>query len=261
MLTFTRNTRDADPVTGTVDLVIGNKLTVKLNGLGPDKKHYQVTSDSPCIDVKQKADERFQEQTIRFEARMACQGARITALSGTGEKFLTGLTFNVVPRLELPPVNTDEGALARVLLAESITPDDQEFPGGEASLTSMRLIQQVLLNRLGFPDISVFNRPSARTITALIMAGLGNEVKGFGAYPNIEAKQARLIANILTIGNDASDRRYALYRDHIKRALDVVTGTVPRLEGDYYGWRTKESSHPGGAYEQPYNIAGQTFIN
>ncbi|WP_263143789.1 hypothetical protein [Pseudomonas sp. RIT-PI-AD] len=120
-------------------------MTVKLNGLGPDKKHYRVTRDSPCIDVKQKADERFQEQTIRFEARMACQGARITALSGTGEKYLTGLTLNVVPKLELPPSNTDEGALARVLLAESISPGNPGFPGDKDSLTAMLLIQQVFI--------------------------------------------------------------------------------------------------------------------
>lgn len=259
VLTFKRNTREADPVTGTLDLVVGNTLTVKLNGLGPDKKHYRISSDSLCIDVKQKADERFSEQAIRFEAKMICQGARIAAYSGSGEKFLTGLSLNVVPRIELPSENTDEGALARVLLAESIVPSNPKFPGDKDSLTAMLLIQQVFLNRLSFTDISVFNNPAAHNITALIMAGPGREVKGFGAYPHIEPEQAGLIAEILKISNDASDKRYVMYREHVKRALNVATGKVSRLEGPYYGWRKENTAHPGGSYERPYNFAGQTF--
>ncbi|WP_263143790.1 hypothetical protein [Pseudomonas sp. RIT-PI-AD] len=84
-------------------------------------------------------------------------------------------------------------------------------------------------------------------------------MKGFGSYPNIEPQQATLIAEILEIANNASDKRYSVYRKHLIRAIEVSSGKEVRLAGEFYGWRKKNSFHPGGAYEQPYDFAGQTF--
>ncbi|TRX73681.1 hypothetical protein [Pseudomonas mangiferae] len=260
MLVFKRNTREGQPVPGQITLVVGNSFVVKLVGLGPDKKHYVIKSDSPCVEVQQKADDRFQEQAIRFKANMACQGARITVYEKTsGDRTPLELKINVLEPLVLPPENTDEGLLARLLLSEVVQPSAPGYPGAEETFLSMQLMRQVLENRMSFPKFSIFSNPSSRSMLAIITAGGGNEFDGFGAYPRLSSEKIGSFNVTLRNANDGSHMKFEAYRQHVKNILDVANGRVPKIPGRNYGWRTVGAGPAGGSYVPGPIVGGQQF--
>ncbi|WP_263138604.1 hypothetical protein [Pseudomonas sp. RIT-PI-AD] len=258
MLVFKRNTREGQTVPGQVTLVVGNNLIVKLVGLGPDKKHYAIKSDSPCVDVQQKADDRFLEQTIRFKANMVCQGARITVYEKTsGDRMPLELKINVLEPLMLPPENTDEGLLARLLLAECIQPISINYPGEEENLQTMQYMRLTIENRVAFQNYRIFGNPASRTVVGIVTAG--GQFKGFGLYPKLDELQARNISDAVRYSNDGSNLKFSVYRKHVQQALDVAYGRAPKIAGRVYGWRTAGSEPAGGSFVPAAKIGGQQF--
>lgn len=260
MLVFKRNTREGQPVPGQITLVVGNSFVVKLVGLGPDKKHYVIKSDSPCVEVQQKADDRFQEQAIRFKANMACQGARITVYEKTsGDRTPLELKINVLEPLVLPPENTDEGLLARLLLSEVVQPSAPGYPGAEETFLSMQLMRQVIENRMTFPKIAMFSNPSSRSMLSVITAGNGSEFKDFGSYPSLSLTKKSEFNETLKYANDGGNLLFEVYRRHVKDILGVATGKSPKLPGRNYGWRKEGSRSAGGYYVSGPVVGGQQF--
>lgn len=258
MLVFKRNTREGQPVPGQITLVVGNSFVVKLVGLGPDKKHYVIKSDSPCVEVQQKADDRFQEQAIRFKANMACQGARITVYEKTsGDRTPLELKINVLEPLVLPPENTDEGLLARLLLAECIQPSSIYYPGDEESLRTMQYMRLTIENRVAFPNYRIFGNPNARTVLGIVTAD--GQFKGFEHYPKLSELQSTNINDAVRLSNDGSGAKFTIYRKHVQQALDVANGQAPKIAGKIYGWRTSDSTPAGGAFVPAMKLGGQQF--
>ncbi len=260
MLVFKRNTREGQPVPGQITLVVGNSFIVKLVGLGPDKKHYAIKSDSPCVEVQQKADDRMLEQTIRFKANMACQGARITVYEKTsGDRAPLELKINVLEPLVLPPENTDEGLLARLLLSEVVQPSSDKYTGPDEAFLSMQLMRQVLENRISFPKIAMFSNPTSRSMLAVVTANNGSEFEGFGAYPVLVKDKVVNFNKTISYANDGSHKDFKAYRRHLQDILDVANGKAPRVSGKYYGWRTAGSNPAGGYYVPGIIVGGQQF--
>lgn len=56
-------------VTGTIDLVQGNTLRLKLDGVvkGGKASHYQVRSSSPLIKIQQRPNDKQREQIITLD--------------------------------------------------------------------------------------------------------------------------------------------------------------------------------------------------
>lgn len=260
MLVFKRNTREGQPVPGQITLVVGNSFIVKLVGLGPDKKHYAIKSDSPCVDVQQKADDRMLEQTIRFKANMACQGARITVYEKTsGDRAPLELKINVLEPLVLPPENTDEGLLARLLLSEVVQPSSTRYPGPEEAFLSMQLMRQVIENRIAFPKYAIFSNPSSRSMLGVITAGNGSEFDGFGKYPALSERKLIDFNKSVQYANDGSHSNFIGYRRHLTDLLSVAYGRAPKLPGRNYGWRTVGSAPAGGSFIPGPIVGGQQF--
>ncbi|BCD85659.1 hypothetical protein PSm6_20660 [Pseudomonas solani] len=257
MPTFTRNKL---PVVGSLELVVGNVLKLKLNGLGPGKKHYRIKSANTCLEVKQDANDRQSEQSITIKALRACQSVRVEAFSAVDD-LPSGIhvVITVLEALTLPDGKTDEGCLARLLLAESVVP--KNAGGLEEALFSMQLMRQVIENRMAFSEPKHFGKPANKTMTGFITARDPLQFEGFGNYPAIGAKEGK-IDSYLRLANDGSDLRFSFVRQHVQNALDVAAGksVAKPYKPPVYGWMT-EGSDPGGYFIKAVDKGGQTFFS
>ncbi|MDL5599109.1 hypothetical protein QS468_40815 [Bacillus subtilis] len=257
MPTFTRNNK---PVVGTVQLVVGNVLRLRLNGLGPGKKHYVVKSANACIEVKQNPNDRQAEQTVVLTALRACPAVRVEAFSAVdGLPSGIHVSIEVTGKLSLPDPATDEGCLARLLLAESIAPKPNT--DNAEALKSMQWMRQVIENRMTFSEPKHFGKPAGKTMTAFITAKEPLQFEGFGNYPNLGAKQTN-IDEFLRLANDGSDIRFERMRQHVQNALDVASGAKlgAPAPSKVFAWRTSNSGSPGGNFVKVADVGGQAFF-
>ncbi|WP_346841413.1 hypothetical protein RAL92_00290 [Metapseudomonas otitidis] len=257
MPTFTRNNK---PVVGTLDLVVGNTLRLKLNGLGPGKKHYRIKSANACLEITQNANDRQAEQTLAIKALRACEGVRVEAFSAVDD-LPSGIhvVINVLEALQLPDGKTDEGCLARLLLAESVVPPNAA--GLEEALYSMQLMRQVIENRMAFSEPKHFGKPAGKTMTAFITARDPLQFEGFGNYPAIGSKQVK-VDGYVKLANDGSDLRFAFLRQHVQNALDVAAGrsVAKPYKPALYAWMTA-GNDPGGYFVKALDKGGQVFFS
>lgn len=158
----------------------------------------------------------------------------------------------------LPPITTEEGVVARLMLAEVKTPGYSDYSADD-SKRSMRIIKKVLENRLTKPGL--FNASGATNEIDIITAP--NQFDGFskdssGNLVISSTVQAR-IDDIVAKANSGPPGPYANF---VQNAIDVANGTITSMdpfkdisningqsvEGDAYGFKTHPSSHPGGSF-------------
>ena len=192
------------------------------------------------------------------EIRPKGKGAADVRASLKGAVVAT-LKVTVLDKLELPAASTEEGMLARLLIAENRGPGDPDFDA-VAARTGMQWMRVVLANRLKNPGL--YNAAGAKTLTDIVKAP--GQVKGFGDYPVIATTQANLIAEIVRIANNDSDPRQDNYSRFVQDALDVAKSKTlipdPCPTG-LSGWRTDGSDPPGGLqvdFGQP--LAGNQYF-
>jgi hypothetical protein len=173
---------------------------------------------------------------------------------------LSPLTVKVLPRIELPPLASGEGAIARLLLAENRGPEDLGFVSLEETQESMRWMRRVLQNRLEFPA------PGAFFITKKDMLGVitaRNQFEGFENYPQIASGQSGHIRRTLESANEGGHRKFAAYRQHAQNALDIASGKIPLIADPcptgLYGWKTVGSQPPSSNFELYQQHSGQNF--
>lgn len=132
----------------------------------------------------------------------------------------------ILPRLELPPVNSEAGIIARMLIAENIMPDDKakKFTNLDDSLTAMQWMRIALENRLSFSHPQLLQVPKGATRLPELIKSRG-VIEGFDNYPDIPLSQMKNIKNAVRIANDASISTFQLYRGYIKNAIDVAEGS------------------------------------
>ncbi|MES2821038.1 MAG: hypothetical protein V4812_18840 [Pseudomonadota bacterium] len=262
-------------ISGPITLVVGNRLALKLEGLGPDKRHIVIKSSITApLSIEQKGSDGQREQLITLTAKQAwpllsleayekTSGARIDQCK-TPEtlRCVTSVQITIVEPLQLPAENTDAGALARLLLAESISPG-KNYPGGADSLLAMQWMRVVIENRMRFKDAQYLGDPAARTITAVIKASKGGEqFKSFSGYPVIGSVQSKIISDSLNFANDGTYGEFAAYRLHVQNAIAVATGvsvSADPTSSGLYAWRTADSGSPGNNFVFYKNFGGQGF--
>jgi hypothetical protein len=150
------------------------------------------------------------------------------------------LKVSVARALELPPADTDEGMMARLLLAETASPERKGWDVAAAK-KSMQWMRLVLKNRLD-NDPAQFNAPGATTRRDIVR-GRG-QFRGFGRYPTIDADVNRHITEAVDGADD--DNNLAKQAEDIafvNAALEVATATAEILDpcgADHFlsGWRT-----------------------
>lgn len=168
----------------------------------------------------------------------------------------------------LPPITTEEGVIARLMLAEVKNPGYSSSYSADESKKSMRVIKKVLENRLTKPGL--FNASGATNEIDIITAP--NQFAGFSKDSSgnvvISSDVQQRIDNIMAIANSGPPGPYANF---VQNAIDVADETTPSLdpfkdisningqsvEGDVYGFRTEGSSHPGGSFVAIPNNDGQ----
>lgn len=270
---FRRKNRST--ISGPITLVVGNRLTLKLEGLGPDKRHIVVKSSITApLDIEQKGNDSQREQAITLTAKQAwpllsleayekTSGARIDQCKRPETlRCVTSVQITIVEPLQLPAENTDAGALARLLLAESISPG-ADYPGSADSLRAMQWMRIVIENRMRFKDAQYLGDPTPRTITGVIKSHKGGEqFKNFSGYPVIGNVQNKTINDNLKFANDGTHGGFSAYRLHVQNVIAVATGVSisadPSSSG-LYAWRTAESGSPGNNFVFYKNFGGQSF--
>jgi hypothetical protein len=163
-----------------------------------------------------------------------------------------------MPNVELPPLNTDSGIIARMLINEVRGPGYSSYDA-DLSKKSMRVIKKEVENRLTKPNF--FNASGATNAIGIITAP--GQYDGFSknSAGNIVISQS-VQNNIDSIVAKANSGPPGPYAQFVQNCIDVANGTISSLdpfanitniggqsvEGDVYGHRTAGSSHPGGSF-------------
>jgi hypothetical protein len=172
----------------------------------------------------------------------------------------------MLPKLTLPPMNTDEGLLVRLLLAEALSPLYPDYGNGAAARESMDLMRQVLDNRvfasstnLG-PLINLV--PKNASLRDIIFAP--NQIEGFQGG-TVSRNALNTIDGLMKIANDGTHRNFKAVRAHVEYAL-VVAKRSARSPGQITTqtlthWRTKgeKNDAPSRNTVVAKDVAGQRF--
>ncbi|HLX02280.1 MAG TPA: hypothetical protein VKS80_09185, partial [Trinickia sp.] len=165
-----------------------------------------------------------------------------------------------LPRLELPPVDTEAGVLARMLLSENAGPAHESFANQTEAHEAMRWMVNVLKNRLKLGSQHFSAGRQATTLKELIKAP--NQIEGFGDYPNIAEQSSKNIRQIVDIANDGTHAHHSIYRAYLESALTIATvqdvGMDP-CPTSLYAWRTKNRASPGKNFRKYATKGGQDF--
>ncbi|EHK64163.1 hypothetical protein [Achromobacter arsenitoxydans] len=275
MATLHRNDRSALP--SEITLVQGNELLLKVLGLGPNKKHLVFKGNQPSV---------LRVEAIRPDHRNREQSIKLISLATNSqqEKFVEVAAFvdeqpmikidpstqrlrvKVVPGLKLPSEGTEAGLLARLLIAEAVSPDDERYAGQSDALESMMWIKRVLQNRLSAGAQHFSLKPASlnpKAIRNLVdVVRIPGQVAFFKNYPVLPSELTRRINRTLSIANDATDGRYQRYRLFVKAAIEVAQSTEavadPCATG-LYAWRTHLSASPGPNFVFFQTKGGQDF--
>lgn len=173
----------------------------------------------------------------------------------------------------LPDINTDEGLLARLFIAESRNPGQASYDADEVA-KGMRAMKAVVDNRLK-NNPGQFGAPGATTYVDIV--GAAGQFHGFskdaGGHIVIATDVQARIDKVLSVANTGAPGKYAAFvtkcNEVAKAAVDdpfqglTAIGTTPVLGGGF-GWRTAGSSAPGGSFvaipaAQGGVIAGNQF--
>lgn len=163
--------------------------------------------------------------------------------------------------LELPPLTSDAGVLARMLIAESRNPNSPGYDAAEVN-RGLQAMKATVENRLR-TNPAQFNARDARTWTDIVTApgqwhGFSRGTRGDVV---IAPDVARRVEDVVRIANTGAPGRFhafvssvlATVRDPARDPFAGLTsvGTPPnavRVLGGAFGWRTAGSSAPGGRF-------------
>lgn len=260
------------PVTRLIYMVPGETLGLKVNGLGPDRQHLVIraTSDYIVRIAVTKVDNRFQEQDLTVTALVCGQvtlyGFEATAQAtyhctpGLSARCLNPLSIQVVSEVRIPDsLSSEQLALLRVLLAETIKPNMAGF-NLEQAVLAMQYMRQTLLNRLAFPQSYYLDVPRSNpTLIGLIGSGA---IEGFSGYPQMTQRVSGNIKEFMRSCNTGANKYFLVNRQLFHKALAIASGELngPEYGTKLYAWRTKEAGSPGNNFRVVLNLQGQDFF-
>lgn len=254
-----------------ITLFPGNRLSFKVSGLGPNKKHLILKStDSALNVVALRVNDRNIEQSLRLDVqehsivgrRVAHVEAHLSDAQGRPQQKggnTPRLTVEILPRLELPDENTEAGILARMLIVENAGPQGPRFPGHEEVMESMQRMVHVMRNRLRLGP-QHFSARGATDLTAMIKGG--GQVEGFENYPKIAPRPLIRLQEALDVANDGSHPKQKDLRIHVEHAISVAKGEnigIDPCPTGLYAWRTANSKSPGINFRVFQTKGGQDF--
>ncbi len=159
----------------------------------------------------------------------------------------------------LDPDNTPTGAMEQAFLTETHTPDNGALYSPEDTLVAMRLMRQVVENRLKNP--SEYDARGATTAFGILTAsGQFPEFKSTGA---LTPKQQKKLHDVLEATQSSNSPLYKEYAQYVQLAMQVAheelnpsTVKWPNVTG----WRTKKSGSPGTGFYKIGDFGGNTFF-
>lgn len=158
--------------------------------------------------------------------------------------------------IALPDRLTDQGAEARVLIAECATPAIPGYTLGEAR-KAMQYMDAVLWNRVDDP--LRYGAKKGATLVDIIRAK--GQFKGFESYPGYSSAIVYRIQQCLDIANNPKDSRSGAYSDFVSAALSRAA--APFVEdpspGRLTGWRKAGHGSPGAGFTAFVTVLGNTF--
>ena len=173
------------------------------------------------------------------------------------------ITVNVEPALALPDAGTETGMLVRLLLAESRSPARWGTSTIDEVKKGMQWMRRVIVNRLNSDKPEEFMAKGAKTIGDIITADDRGSVQfhGFNRYPALEGGITANINDALSVANNGTHPKRALYAQFIQAAIDVATQALPADPSPtgLFGWRTENAGSPGADFKQFGVAGGNTF--
>ncbi|WP_087018449.1 hypothetical protein [Thaumasiovibrio subtropicus] len=188
-----------------------------------------------------------------------------TTLKATSGNKSAAIDIEVFDKkvIQLPQSSTDEGLLARLFLAESINPSSPRYKEDEA-ITSMLWMRQVVENRKADSKPSRFAITATSNVTYKDVVIARNQFHGFESYPSLIDSIKNNLLTLVNTANNYNHPEREKYATFVNAALAAAKSnaldsfTDPSQKG-LYGWRTKDSSAPGGDFVKHADLAGQTF--
>lgn len=264
---FFANTADAKTKLVTVQIPKGDKKRIYLIDVKARKSAEISLKSGNEIQASLKA-APFDGPKGIWVVEMTGTNIGQTTLEATFNKSLVAsVTIEVFNKVlvALPQQATVEGALARLFLAESINPSDKSY-SAEESKKSMIWMRKVIENRLASKKPSIFgiNATQGKAPTIFDVIRARNQFHGFEAYPDINERIKVNLNNFIAIANEYNHPHREKYSAFIQNAIDAASqdalkGFLDPSPKGLYGWRTKDSSPPGGDFKAYANLAGQTF--
>jgi hypothetical protein len=158
--------------------------------------------------------------------------------------------------IALPAKNTDEGAEARLLLAECGGPSLRGY-SLQSAIQCMQLMDLVLWNRVKRPALFLANH---HTLIAVITAP--GQFQGFQHYPNYDLRIVHNLQGMINIANNPKKPGAATFRAFIMAAIQIANvPTIPDPSpGTLTAWRTAGSGSPGPNFTLFRTILGTSFF-
>lgn len=255
------------PVPSTLTLVEGNRLRVKIEAVA---KAYKLSAriDAPSILAAQPPVRNARADSWQFDFVAQQPGLTklsIVAVQGSGLSVMpAAITVQVEKSISLPAESTTEGMLARLFLAESVSPGDTSLAWNLDNVkTGMQWMRRVIENRLKSGKPEDFMARGATSVEDIVMADDRGSVQfhGFNVYPKLGPDIARNLRDYVDNANNGLHPKRKAYLDFVQAALDVATGAVPPdpTPTGLFAWRTAKSSSPGADFIQHAALARNMF--
>ena len=161
------------------------------------------------------------------------------------------------PLMALPGEDTNAGAMARMMIIETLAPFDPGYDPDE-SLVAMRLMRQTIENRLASP--AEYLARGAANEEDIIR--LGNQFEGFRDYPTLPSRLATKLNSIVLGAIKGNVKHRAAYIEFINNAVTAASEAISPAVARYPGvtaWRTSGHGAPKGRFRLLAIVQGNSF--
>ena len=161
--------------------------------------------------------------------------------------------------VQLAPLTTPAGLMERLFLHETRSPAYGGSYDRVASLRAMRLMRQVLHNRLKHPE-----QWGARNATNEIpLITIKSQFGQFGLFPRLPVTFMAQVEEMVASANSSGSYLHAANLAHVQDAILAATEASPPDEIAALGivsWRTARHGSPGSNFRPVVTVQGNTFF-
>jgi len=223
--------------------------------VGPKHVRFDEGQKATSITVKSSDSSVKVVGTVVFDGPEGIHTVKLSAAKA-GSAIITGttrsgqsatLSITVGPRIELPPRNTTAGLVARLLLAEVMSPSGTKYNLTDAT-TCMERMVLVLNNRLKNPG--QFGATGATTVDEIIKAP--GQFAGFDHFPNHYAPLIPRIQGVVDNANNNNLPSQSDFQNHLNEAIRIANAHATPITDpsstELIGWRTSGHGSPGPSF-------------